>query len=209
MTSIVAERSAGIENDYQAAAAPGVSRGSGARVFDPLIRAAHWLTLFLIVAVFSTAALVHEVPDAWKLTFIQLHRSLGITIWIVTVMRLVWRQFARFPDWPANMSKAMRGAARSVEYLLYSLLLLQPILGLLHTNAHGASVNYFFLFRLPQLMDRNHELADQLIQVHGIVANVLLAVIALHAAAALFHHFIRRDEILNRMLPKAVRRRST
>ena len=208
MTSVVAERSAGTEDYHPAAAAPGVSRGSGAHVFDPLIRTAHWLTLFLIVAVFSTAALVHEVPDAWKLTLIQLHRSLGLTIWIVTVMRLVWRQFARFPDWPANMSTAMRGAARSVEYLLYSLLLLQPILGLLHSNARGGRVNLFFLFRLPQLMDRDDELAEQLILAHGIVANLLLAVIALHASAALFHHFIRRDEILNRMLPKAVRRRS-
>jgi cytochrome b561 len=208
MTSIVSERSAGTENYNQAAAAPGISRGSGAQIFDPLIRTAHWLTLFLIVALFSTAALIDAVPEAWKLTLTQLHRSLGLTIWIVTVMRLVWRQSARFPDWPANLSRAMRGAAHSVEYLLYSLLLLQPILGLLYTNAHGARVNLFFLFRLPPLMERNDELAKQLIQAHGIVANLLLAVIALHAAAALFHHFIRRDETLNRMLPRAVQRRS-
>ena len=102
----------------------------------------------------------------------------------------------------------MRGAAHSIEYLLYSLLLLQPILGLLHTNAHGARVNLFFFFRLPQLMDRDDKLAEQLILAHGIVANLLLAVIALHATAALFHHFIRRDETLNRMLPRAVQRRS-
>ena len=92
-----------------------------------------------------------EVPDAWKLTLIQLHRSLGLTIWIVTVMRLVWRQFARFPDWPANMSRAMRGAARSIEYLLYSLLLLQPILGFLHSNAHAAGLISFFSFACRSL----------------------------------------------------------
>ena len=102
----------------------------------------------------------------------------------------------------------MRGAAHCVEYLLYGLLLLQPILGVLHSNAHGGRINLFFLLRLPPLIDRNDDLAEQLILAHEIVANVLLAVIALHATAALFHHFIRRDETLNRMLPRAVQRRS-
>ncbi len=184
------------------------SRGNQAQAFDSLIKTAHWLTLFLIVAVFATAALIDEVPNAWKLTFIQLHRSLGLTIWLVTAMRLIWRQFSDFPDWSANMSKAMRGAARVVEYLLYGLLLLQPVLGLVHSNAHGGRINFFFLFRLPPLIGRDHDLAEQLIAAHGVVANVLLAIIAVHASAALFHHFIRRDETLIRMLPRTERRRS-
>lgn len=184
------------------------SRGSHAQAFDSLIKTAHWLTLVLIVAVFATATLIDQVPNAWKLTFIQLHRSFGLTIWLVTAMRLIWRQFSDFPDWPANMSKAMRGAARAVEYLLYGLLLLQPVLGLLHSNAHGGRINFFFLFRLPPLIGQDHDLAEQLVVAHGIVANMLLAVIAVHASAALFHHFIRRDETLNRMLPRTARRRS-
>jgi cytochrome b561 len=202
MPSIVAERSAKIETRGEAAPAV-VSRSQS---FDPFIKTAHWLTLFLIVAVFASAALIDEVPDAWKLMVIQLHRSLGLAIWIVTVMRLLWRQFARFPDWPANMSRAMRGAAHSMEYLLYSLLLLQPILGLLYSNAKGGRINLFFLVHLPPLIDRDDELGEQLIAAHGVVANLLLAVIALHAATALFHHFIRRDRTLDRMLPKASRR---
>jgi cytochrome b561 len=206
MTRVVTEQSAGIE-DYNRAPVPDtVSRGVEAKAFDPLIKIAHWFTLFLIVAVFSTAALVHDVPNAWKLTLFQLHRSLGATIWIVTVMRLIWRQFARLPDWPPSLSNPMRTAARSVEYTLYGLLLLQPVLGLLYANAQGGRTGVFFVLRLPPLIQRNDELAEQLLQAHGAVANLLLAVIALHAAAALFHHFIRRDEILNRMLPKALQR---
>ena len=144
--------------------------------------------------------------NAWKLTLFQLHRSLGSTIWIVTVMRLTWRQFARLPDWPPSLSNPMRTAARGVEYMLYGLLLLQPILGFLYANAHGGRTGVFFVLRLPPLIQRNDELAEQLLLAHGVVANLLLAIIALHAAAALFHHFIRRDEILNRMLPKALQR---
>jgi cytochrome b561 len=110
------------------------ARGSGASSFDPVLQTAHWLTIFLILGVFATAFLMHRLPIAWTLT-IQLHRSLGITVWLVTVLRLVWRQFARFPDWPANMSRATQRAAQAMEYALYGLLLLQPILGLLHSSS--------------------------------------------------------------------------
>ena len=85
---------------------------------------------------------------------LQLHRSFGIMVWLVTVLRLVWRRFARFPDWPANMSRATQRAAQAMEYALYGLLLLQPILGLLHSSAHGGRVKVFFLFRLPPLIGR-------------------------------------------------------
>ncbi len=175
------------------------ARGSGASSFDPVARTAHWLTLFLILGVFATAFLMHRLPVAWNLT-LQLHRSFGIMVWLVTVLRLVWRQFARFPDWPANMSRATQRAAQAMEYALYGLLLLQPILGLLHSSAHGGRVKVFFLFRLPPLMERNHDLADKLLVAHTIVAYLLFILIALHASAALFHHFIRRDETLARML---------
>lgn len=204
MIRVVTARSAGGE-DYNGAPVPDtVSHGDETKAFDPLIKIAHWLTLFLIVAVFSAAALIHHVPDTWKLTLFQFHRSLGVTIWIVTVMRLVWRQFSRLPDWPPSLSNPMRTAARGVEYTLYGLLLLQPVLGLLYANAHGGRAGVFFVLRLPPLIERNDDLAKQLLLAHGAVANLLLAVIALHAAAALFHHFIRRDEILDRMLPKAL-----
>jgi cytochrome b561 len=85
---------------------------------------------------------------------IQLHRSFGVTVWVITLGRLVWRQFARFPNWPADMPQAMWFAAQWSEYTLYGLLLTQPILGLLHTNAHGDRVNLFFLGHLPALIGK-------------------------------------------------------
>ena len=181
------------------------ARHSGASSsFDPIARSAHWLTLFLILGVFATAFLLHRLPVAWTLT-LQLHRSLGLAVWLVTVLRLVWRQFARFPDWSPNMSRAQQWAAQTMEYALYCLLLLQPILGLLHSSAHGGRVKVFFLFRLPPLMEPNHDLADKLGTAHAIVAYLLLILIAFHASAALFHHFIRGDETLARMLPGMAR----
>jgi cytochrome b561 len=137
---------------------------------------------------------------------IQLHRSFGVTVWVVALGRLVWRQFARFPNWPADMPQAMRFAAQWSEYALYALLMTQPILGLLHTNAHGDRVNLFFLGQLPALIGRDRPLAKQLLKVQETVRLLLLGVIALHAAAALYHHFWRRDDTLKAMLPRGMRR---
>jgi cytochrome b561 len=61
---------------------------------------------------------------------LQLHRSVGLTVWVLTMGRLVWRHFANYPNWPSDTSKAMRVAAMASEYALYALLLAQPILGL-------------------------------------------------------------------------------
>ena len=176
--------------------------------FDGTIRFLHWLTLFLIVAIFVLAFsidLASSRQQAVALT--QLHRSFGVTVWVVVLGRLVWRQFSRFPNWPADMPQAMRFAAQWSEYALYALLLIQPILGLLYTNARGDRVDLFFLGQLPALIGTDRPLAKQLLDVHETVGLLLLGLIALHVAAALYHHFWRRDDTLDAMLPQGMRRR--
>jgi cytochrome b561 len=92
-------------------------------------------------------------------------------------------------------------AARATEYILYVLLLLQPALGLLNTNARGRRVDFYFLGELPPVVGLDKILAKQAMVAHELVAYLLVALVALHAAAALFHHFVRRDNVLNAMLP--------
>ena len=178
------------------------------RAFDPLIRFLHWLTLFLVATTFVLAFSIDLASSKEEASVvIQLHRSFGLTLWVVTLIRLVWRQFSRFPNWPADMPQLMRFAAHWSEYALYALLLIQPILGLLHTNAHGDRVNLFFLGKLPALIGQDRPLARQLLEVHEMVGFLLLGLIALHASAALYHHFWRRDDTLAAMLSQATRRR--
>jgi cytochrome b561 len=110
---------------------------------------------------------------------------------------------ASFPDWPADMPQPMRLAAKGREYALYALMLAQPILGLLQTNARGGRVDLFFLGQLPALIGQDRPLAGQLLAVHKTVGFLLLGLIALHISAALFHHFWRRDDTLTAMLPSA------
>jgi cytochrome b561 len=177
------------------------------RVFDPVIRFLHWLTLFLVAIIFVLAfSIDFASSNEAHVALIQLHRSFGVAVWIVTLGRLVWRQFSRFPNWPASMPQAMRFAAHWSEYALYALLLTQPILGLLQTNARGNRVDLFFLGQLPALIGHDRPLAKQLLEVHETVGLLLLGLIVFHALAALYHHFWRRDETLEAMLPQGMRR---
>jgi cytochrome b561 len=181
------------------------------RVFDPVIRFLHWLTLFLVAAIFVLAFSIIYFASSREeaVALIQLHRSFGVTVWVVTLGRLVWRQFSRFPNWPADMPQTMRLAAQWSEHALYAFLLTQPILGLLQTNAYGDRVNLFFLGQLPALIGQDRPLAKQLLAVHVTVGLLLLGLIALHASAALYHHFWRRDDTLDAMLPQGMRRRAS
>ena len=144
--------------------------------FDPVTRFLHWLTLFLVATIFVLAFSIDFASSKEEaVALIQLHRSFGVIVWVVTLGRLVWRQFARFPNWPADMPQAMRFAAQWSEYV-YALLLTQPIVGLLHTNARGDRVNLFFLGQLPAIIGQNRALAKQILEVHKTVGFLLLGV---------------------------------
>ena len=174
------------------------------RIFDRATRLMHWLTAGLMLLIFVLAFSIDLATSRSAHTaFLQLHRSIGLSVWVLTLARFAWRRFAKYPNWPSDMSQAMRVAAMASEYALYALLLAQPILGLLQTNAHGDHVDLFFIGQLPALIDKNRPLAQQLLSVHKAVGFSLLGLIALHVSAALFHHFWRRDDTLTAMLPAA------
>ena len=174
--------------------------------YDRVLKAVHWSTLLLIAAAYIAIWGSYVVATKEQEAFLtQLHRSLGVTVFVLTLFRLGWRWHARIPSLPADLPAIQKVAARVAEYVLYALLLLQPILGILYINARGRRVDFFFLGELPPIVGPDKVLAKQAIAAHDIVAYVLLTFIALHAAAALFHHFVRRDDVLNAMLPRSRR----
>lgn len=169
--------------------------------YDPVLKGLHWLTLGLMVAVFALSTAIDRVPDADKAFVTQLHRSVGLTIWAVTVVRFIWRQRAVLPAWPASLRPVAQFITKTSEYALYILLLVQPLLGVAHSNTHGDPVTLFFLVDIPAIVGRNQALSHTLHELHGASANALLVLIGLHAVAGLFRHFHQRDGALVAMLP--------
>jgi cytochrome b561 len=175
--------------------------------YDRVMRAVHWTTLALVAGAFTAVWIADPtLVGPYVGPVVQVHRSLGLTVAALTIFRLGWRWQAHIPALPADLPRLQKVAARTAEGLIYVLLLAQPLVGLLYTNAHGQRVNLFFLGEIPSVIARDRPLAAQLGDVHSFLGYALLTLIGLHAAAALFHHFIRRDEVLNTMLPARLRR---
>jgi superoxide oxidase len=172
--------------------------------FDQISITLHWLTVFLVVAQFTTAWLLNQRgSDTSALLFA--HRSMGTLTWIVVAIRLIWRHgLANLPPFPASMPKLQQRIAKLNEYGLYVLLLMQPLTGLGNTLFHGRPFA-LFAWQVPALFAPSKAVAHMFQSIHEFGAWGLMALIGLHAAAALFHGLILRDGVLQRMLPWIVR----
>jgi cytochrome b561 len=164
--------------------------------FDALTKLLHWSTVLLVLIQFATGMVLHEHRE-----LLLLHRSSGATLWLVTVLRLCWRNsFAGFPAFPPDMPQLMRLAAHLSEYGLYLLLLAVPLTGLATTLSLGRPFG-LFTWSVPALLPRDIALFQSLHEIHETGAWLLADLVGLHAVAALFHHVVRKDDVLRSMLP--------
>ena len=175
--------------------------------YDKVMRAIHWTTLLLVTGVFVAIWIADPqlVGRDNARMIVQIHRSLGLTVCALTIFRLAWRWRAHVPALPGDLPTVQKWAARTNEVLIYMLLLAQPVVGLFYSSAYGVRVNLFLLVQLPTVLGRDLALGETLGAIHNFLGYSLLALIGAHAAAALFHHFIRRDDVLNAMLSSRLR----
>jgi len=177
---------------HAARAAPGYTRTA---------IALHWLVAVLILGAFALGLYMVELElSPTKLKLYSWHKWLGVTIWMIAVVRLVWRLTHRPPPLPA-LPTWQRIAASTTHVLLYVLVLAIPISGWLFSSASGFPVVYFGVLPLPDLVGKDKELAKLLQSVHATLNYTLMAIIVVHAAAAIKHHFVDRDVVFHRMLP--------
>ena len=165
----------------------------------------HWLIVVLLILQVTLASLADDLPPgARKLALLARHKSVGITILMLVILRLLWRSLNPTPLLPTTLKPYERTLARSTHALLYLLLFAMPLSGWMMSSARGFPVSWFGFFTLPDLVPKSRPLYDAFILMHQALAWVLAAVVVLHVAAALKHHFMLRDDVLRRMLPFAL-----
>jgi cytochrome b561 len=140
-----------------------------------------------------------------KLRFLSYHKWVGITVFLLSAARLLWRLSHPAPALPDTMKPWEKTAAHASHIALYVLFFAAPISGWLFSSAAGFKTVYLTLVPIPDLLEKNKEVADVLRVVHRSINYLLAAVIAVHAAAALKHHFVDRDDVMRRMLPSTKR----
>jgi cytochrome b561 len=176
--------------------------------FDTVTITVHWISLLLVLAMIGTGlqyGLIESRP--WAPALLWAHRSLGVILWVITVARVAWRLTrARTPGFPSSMTRMQRLAARSSEYGLYVLLLIQPVTGLAQTLWRGAPFE-LLAWTVPAIASKHFGYVVLFYAVHRIGAWCLVGLVTLHAAAALFHHFVQRDHVLETMAPILRRKR--
>ncbi len=167
-------------------------------------QAFHWVIVWALLAQFVLASVAEELPIGLdKLATLARHKSIGITLLLLAVLRLAWRwsQRSHSPALPADLKRYERLLAQLIHPGLYGLLFALPLSGWLMSSAKHYTVSWFGWVTLPDLVAPNETLFEVLKGTHELLANALLALAALHVAAALVHHFVRKDTVLTRMLP--------
>lgn len=160
----------------------------------------HWLTAALIFLAFPLGVYMSDLHfSPLKLQLFSYHKWLGVTVFLLFVMRLAWRARHTPPALPASIPAWQQRAAGGMHHLIYLLLAAIPVSGWLMSSAKGVPTVYLGVLQLPDLLSKDKALGETLENLHATLNYVLLALLVLHIAAALKHHFIDRDATLSRM----------
>ena len=170
--------------------------------YSGLAKLLHWTVVALLLVQFVLAWVMPEIKrDTKPDTLINLHLSFGVLILAVAVIRLGWRATHAEPPPQDGVPPWQLQSARILHWLLYGLLFVVPIMGWINASWRGFPVIMFGL-ELPKLVATRAPGLRWTGDVHGLLANYLmLALVGLHVAAALYHWLVRRDGVLQRMLP--------
>jgi cytochrome b561 len=174
--------------------------------YSPLAIALHWVLGLALIGMLAVGSYMADLPfSPWRLKLYNWHKWAGITILLLSGLRLVWRLTHRPPPLPVSIEAAMptwqRKAYHATHVALYSLFFIVPLVGWAYSSAAGFPVVLFGVLPLPDFVSPSKELAALIKPWHEITATALAALIALHIGAALKHHFFEKDQLLKRMLP--------
>lgn len=166
----------------------------------------HWLVAALVFALFALGLYMVDLTyyDPWYRSAPELHKGVGVAVFALVLFRLAWRWKRGVPK-PATGPRWQRRAASVMHGLLYALLVAVPVSGYFISTADGRPLEVFGLFAIPSLVSSVDNLEDVAGAIHQFLAYALTGLAAGHAAAALKHHFIAKDDTLRSMMGLATR----
>ena len=164
-------------------------------------RVLHWLTATLVLTLLPLGVIIaNEWGGPLQDPLYDLHRSIGAVMIPVIILRLGYRLTHQPLPLPADVPLFQQAAAHATHWALYALLVVQPFVGWVATSAYRAPIMVFGLFELPPIWPQDRPLSERLFVVHALIAAAIAGLVAVHIGAAVYHHFVRRDRVLMRMI---------
>jgi cytochrome b561 len=170
--------------------------------YTPMSRWLHWLTAALVAVIIVAGIWIRyfePANEAFKLRLYNIHESLGVIVFVLALIRLLNRYRHPPPPLPADTPAVIRLAAHFTHMALYALLVLMPVIGFLATNAWGFPLSVFGVLSLPVPVGKDEDLAKILSLLHLSGAIAIVMLIGGHLMGVIYHTFIRRDSLLQRM----------
>lgn len=162
----------------------------------------HWLIAVLILGLFGLGIYMTDLPlSPQKLKLYSYHKWAGVSVFLLVLLRILWRIKHTPPALPSSQPHWQQLAAHVGHGLLYVLMIAAPVSGWLMSSAHGFTTVWFGVLPLPDLISKDPDLAATLKLVHRYLNYSFLAIVTGHALAAIKHQWVDRDGTLNRMLP--------
>lgn len=179
----------------------------GTETYSGTARCFHWLTVILVLFLVPIGLVMTSLdPGPLQDALFVTHESLGLTLFALLVLRLLWRLSHAPPPPSRDLSPLEIRASQAVHWLLYLALFAMPISGYILVVTGGYPLSYFGLVRVPRLFPTDHAVSDLALGIHVALQYVVYALVLMHAGAALHHHYARRNDVLARMLPILRRR---
>jgi cytochrome b561 len=181
---------------------PSSSRPMSSERYGAITQLSHWVTVLLVGAAYvlspggSETRVYSAAADAAR----QWHESVGLVLFAVVLLRMVWRLFSVTPQ-PAPAAAWMKASAKAVQWALYALLLAIPLTAIAGAWLEAHPLTILGIGNIRPMLAPAHDFGASLAYIHTILGNVIIWLAGLHAAAALFHHYMLRDATLRSMLP--------
>jgi cytochrome b561 len=177
--------------------------------YDPIQRDFHWLMAVVILTAICVGVYAADLPkeDTTRGFWFGIHKSLGMTAFFLVIFRIGWRLLKSTPRYRVPLGRFPALASWAAHSALYILMVAVPIGGYVLSTASGRPVSWFGLYTFPSLVPVDKSLAKLADDAHVTGAFIMVTVIGLHIGAAVWHHWIKRDEVMARMAPRLARNR--